>query len=182
MTRHAIRPCMLPAVLALGLAGCASLQVRSFVGRGANLQQYHSYAWGPAGVRSTGDPRLDNNEFFDRHVRTAIDKELAGRGFEPTASGAADLLVRYHASLTQKLDLGDAGQPYASRDHVDAHVFVYDAGTLVVDLVDPVSKALVWRGWAEGSFDGVVDNQRWLESRIDEAARRILQQLPKDLK
>ena len=93
MTRHTVRHGMLSAalaVLALGLAGCATLQVHSFVERGASLTQYHSYAWGPEGVRSTGDPRLDDNEFFEQHVRTAIDKQLAGRGFR---SNGHDRLV-----------------------------------------------------------------------------------------
>jgi hypothetical protein len=39
----------------------------------------------------------------------------------------------------------------------------------------------VWRGWAEDSFDGVVENQDWMEAEIDEAVARILETLPRGL-
>jgi uncharacterized protein DUF4136 len=58
---------------------------------------------------------------------------------------------------------------------------VYDAGTLFVDLVDTRTNRLVWRGWAEGSVDGVIDNQEWMEQRIDHVVTRILQRLPRGL-
>jgi hypothetical protein len=44
--------------------------------------------------------------------------------------------------------------------------------------VDARTNKLVWRGWAESTFDGVVDNQQWLERRIDEGVARILQTFP----
>jgi hypothetical protein len=44
--------------------------------------------------------------------------------------------------------------------------------------VDPRSNRLIWRGWAEGSFEGVIDNQEWLEKRIDETVARIMDRLP----
>jgi len=40
---------------------------------------------------------------------------------------------------------------------------------------------LIWRGWAEGSIEGVIDNQTWMESRIDEAVAKILERLPRNL-
>lgn len=166
------------AALALVLAGCATMQVRSFVERGAQLRQYHTYAWGPARMQSTGDPRLDNNEFFDRRVRTAIERELARRGFDGASSASPDLLVRYHASVTQKIDLGDGDRQSAPGSGTGDRAFVYDAGTLVVDLVDARRNRLVWRGWAEGSFEGAIDDQRWMESRIDDAVARIVRTLP----
>jgi hypothetical protein len=39
----------------------------------------------------------------------------------------------------------------------------------------------VWRGWIEGSLDGVIDHQDWLDARVDDAVTRILQQLPRAL-
>lgn len=166
------------AALAVALAGCATMRVRSFVESGTTLTQYRTYGWAPARARSTGDARLDSNEFFDERVRTAVDRGLAGRGFEQARGGAPDLLVRYHASITQQIDLGSDGSQSAYRGDLDERPFVYDAGTLVVDLVDTRTDTLVWRGWAEGSFEGAIDNQRWMEARIDEAVTKILRRLP----
>ena len=62
-----------------------------------------------------------------------------------------------------------------------ANRIVYDAGTIVVDLVDARTHRLVWRGWAEGSIDGVVDDQAWMEKRVDEAVARIMARLPRGM-
>jgi hypothetical protein len=165
-------------ILAAALSGCASMTVRSYMERGVDFQRYHTYRWNQAEALSTGDPRLDNNEFFDARLRTAIDGELAAKGFAKTTADAADLLVHYHASVTQQVDIRelDPGSRYC--EEVDCRPFIYEAGTLFVDLVDARTRTLVWRGWAEGSVEGVIDDQAWMEARVDEAISRILQKLP----
>jgi hypothetical protein len=173
----------LAAVLlaALATTGCASMNVSSYVERGANLRQYRTFAWGPRDALSTGDPRLDNNRFFDERVRSQVEARLASRGWEKTSSPTPDLLVHYHASVTQKIDVRDLDRGYSSCEGGDCRPYVYDAGTLFVDLVDARTSRLVWRGWAEGSINGVIENQDWLEERIDEAVERILLRLPPGL-
>ena len=132
-----------------------------------------------AGTLSTGDPRLDNNRFFDERVRMQVEKQLARHGFEPTTSATGDLLVHYHASITQRIDIAEL-DPDGNGD-VGRRSEVYDAGTLFIDLIETRTNKLVWRGWAEGSFDGVIDQQAWMEERIDDAVTRILQKLPRGL-
>jgi uncharacterized protein DUF4136 len=166
-------------LLAVALAGCATTHVSAYLSRGIDLRQYHTYGWGPADTLSTGDPRLDNNRFFDERVRMQVEKHLASRGFEPAPPGTADLFVHYHAGITQRIDTaqldpdgnGDAGRRSE----------VYDVGTLFIDLIDTRTSKLVWRGWAEGTLDGVIDQQEWMEERIDDAVTRILQKLPRGL-
>jgi hypothetical protein len=167
------------ALSAAALAGCATMHVSAYLSRGFDLREYHTYSWGPADPLSTGDPRLDNNRFFDERVRMQIDKQLAGRGFELTARESADLLVHYHASITQRIDTAEL-DPDGNGD-VGRRSEVYDAGTLFVDLIETRTNKLVWRGWAEGPFDGVIDQQAWMEERIDDAVTRILRKLPRGL-
>ena len=38
---------------------------------------------------ATGDPRLDNNEFFQARLKAAVEKGLGARGLEKTTSGTA---------------------------------------------------------------------------------------------
>ena len=47
-----------------------------------------------------------------------------------------------------------------------------------IDLVDRRTNRLVWRGWAAGSIEGLIDDQAWLEKRIDETVARIMLRLP----
>jgi hypothetical protein len=52
-------------------------------------------------------------------------------------------------------------------------------GTLFIDFIDTRTNRLAWRGWAEGSVDGVIDDQRWMEKVIDETVAKILARLPR---
>jgi hypothetical protein len=169
----------LAAVGALVLtAGCASMNVNSYVERGYDLNRFHTYAWSPAPAAATGDPRLDSNPFFDEQVRAEVEVQLARRGFERTAR-MPDLLVHYHASMTQRIETRDLDQQYGSCDKGNCRADVYDAGTILIDLVDPYTDKVIWRGWAEGAMDGVVDNQAWMEATINKAVTRIFERLPR---
>ncbi len=162
-------------------AGCATMNVNSYMERGADFRQYRTYNWAAPDTWSTGDPRLDNNRFFDERVRAQVEKELARRGFEKIATQQADMLVHYHASVSQEMDVRELDTSKSYCDEQDCRPFIYDKGTLFVDLVAPRTDKLIWRGWAEGSLDGVIDNQSWMESRIDEAVTKILTRLPSHL-
>ena len=161
---------------ALAVTACATTNTRSFVERGSDVALYRTYAWGAANVQATGDPRLDNNQFFGERIEAAVERQLAARGFERTA-GVPDLLVRYYASVEQQVNADGADRPYVACE--DCRPFVFDAGTIVIDLIDARTKRLVWRGWDEGSIDGVINNQVWMEKRVDESVARILGQLPR---
>lgn len=159
--------------LALALTGCASSEVKSYLARGVNLREHRTYNWALDDARSTGDPRLDNNRFFQERVQAAVEAQLADRGFEKTDS--PDLIVRYHASVTQDI----ANREADDRSNCEeCRPEVYDQGTLSIDLVDARTDRLVWRGWAKGSIDGVIDDQEWMEQRIDQAVVRIMRELP----
>jgi hypothetical protein len=53
-------------------------------------------------------------------------------------------------------------------------------GTLFIDFIDARTNTLAWRGWAEGSLDGVIDDQRWMEKVIDATVAKILARLPRN--
>ena len=161
------------AAAALMLTGCASLNVSSYVERGIDVRQYRTFGWAPTDGLYTGDPRLDNNRFFDERVRTEVEAGLAARGFEKVAM-TPDVLIHYHANLTQRVDPGELN----SCENDSCRPYVYDAGTLIVDFVDPHTNKVVWRGWAEGGIDGVIDNQAWMEKKVGDAVARILGRLP----
>ena len=160
--------------------GCASMNVNSFVERGYDLNRFHTYAWSPAPAVETGDPRLDSNPFFDEQIRAEVDVQMAMRGFERTGR-MPDLFVHYHASITQRINERDLAEQYGSCARGDCHVEVYDAGTILIDLVEPHTNKVIWRGWAEGAMDGVVDNQASMEARISRAVTRIFERLPRPL-
>jgi hypothetical protein len=168
-------------ILVPTLAGCASMKVYSYVERNLDLTPYRTYDWAPMESRSVGDPRLDNNPFFDERVRAAVEQELATKGFEKATSAAPDVRLHYHASVSQDIDIRGLNREYGYCEDADCGPYVYEAGTLLVDLVDARTNKLLWRGWAEGSMDGAIDDQKWMEERIDQAVKRILERLPRKL-
>ena len=161
------------------LGGCASFDVGSYEIHGFDAGRYRTYAWGSADARPTGDPRLDHNRFFDERVRARVEVELGMRGFEKLMTGApVDLVVDYHFNVRQRIDATTTAHQTSAPSEPERRSFVFDAGTLVLDLVDGRSAILVWRGWSEGSVHGVVDNQASLDVRVDETVTAILRQLP----
>ena len=95
--------------------------------------------------------RLDNNPFFQTRVQTATDRQLAVLGFEKVAS-APDLLLHYHASVGQELEhrrgRSSHTHPAMTAPAPTAWPTTYDAGTILLDIVDTRSNTLIWRGWA----------------------------------
>ena len=180
-----LRPGRFAAVVisALTLTGCASMQVNSFVERGIDFTQYHTYAWATNDQLVTGDPRLDNNPFFLERLQASVERQLATKGFEKTTSGTPELVLHYHASITQRIDVNrvDREYGYCYDEDCRARVTEYEAGTLVLDIVDARTNRVIWRGWAQDSVEGVLDNQDRMARKIDEAVKRMLERLPRGL-
>jgi hypothetical protein len=156
------------------------MTVSSHVDRGINFARYRTYDWGPADALPTGDPRLDKNPFFRDHVEGAVEKQLAARGLEMSTSDTPDLLIHYHASINQRIDVNRVDRRYGYCYGVDcpSDVIEYEAGTLVLDLVDSRTNRVIWRGWAQDTVEGVLDNEDEMARQIDEAITRMLARLP----
>jgi hypothetical protein len=165
----------LVAATAIAATACAPVRVNASLERGMDFTHYKSYAWAASDHFSTGDPRLDNNEFFQDRLRRTADGILATRGFEQGSTTAADLVIHYHASVRETIDVNGLDRKYGYCDSCRSSI--YDAGTITLDFVDAHTNKLVWRGWSEGSLDGI-DNQSIIEQRVDDAVTRILQKLP----
>lgn len=172
-----VAPMAAVAVSALAVTGCATMNVSSHVRHGIDFAQYRTYDWGPPDALPTGEPRLDENRFFKDHLQGAVERGLAARGFELSASGTPDLLIHYHASFRERVDVSGLDREYRYEDE-DSRPFVYEAGALGLDFVDSRTNRLIWRGWAESGMDGVIDDQAWMEQKIDEVVTRILKTLP----
>ncbi len=167
---------LLLSVVALSLSGCVVHRVHSHTNPEIELGRYRHYAWAPPVPWQTGDARLDNNHIFRAHVQKTIDRHLAGKGFVRESSlRSAELVVRYHATVVERVDV----QELAPWDLcTNCKPFVFDAGTLVVDLIDADTQALVWRGWSEGNMNGLIDSQHRLEAEADRIVERIFAVLP----
>ena len=169
----------LSGLAALTLAGCATMNVSSHVQEGLDFTKYRTFDWGPADALPTGDARLDRDPFFQDHVQGAVEKGLAAKGFTRAEGGTPDLIVHYHANITQRVDVNRLDQEYGYCYDADCSVRVFDvdAGTLVLDIMDARTNRLVWRGWAQHSVQDMLHDQDRMAARIDEAVDRMMLQL-----
>jgi hypothetical protein len=163
--------------LAGWLASCAPMRVTSYEAPAADMRAYKTYAWDSAELGLTGDPRLDNNRIFTDRVQQAADAQMRFRGYEKLTRGTADMTLHIHARVEQRIDSALLDVDRACQQP-ECHSYVYDQGTLLLDVVDARSKALIWRGWAERSLDGIVDNQDAMNQVIDRAVSAIFARLP----
>ena len=158
------------------------MNVSSHVERGLAFAQYHTYDWGPADAFPTGDPRLDKDPFFRDHMTGAVEKELSSRGLEWATSGTPDLLVHYHANITDRIDINrvDRQRGYCTADGCP-DVVNHEAGTFVIDVVDGRTNRLIWRGWAQSSVADILKNRDRVARRIDDAVTRMFARFPMPL-
>jgi hypothetical protein len=163
-------------VAAIALAACATMTAGSHVAPAVDLRAFYTYDWGPADALPVGDPRLDSDPYFHDYVQGAIEKQLSAKGLDrATAERPVDLLIHYHANIAMRIDVdrADRARGYCYGDDCTSRVVEYEAGTLVIDVVDAHSRQVIWRGWARDSVDGVLDNPDRLHKKIDAAVRRI---------
>lgn len=166
---------------ALALTGCATtMTVSSHVQRDLDIAPYRTYDWGPADALPTGDSRLDKNPFFRDQVLGAVEKELAAKGFEQSRSGTPDLLIHFHASINRRINANRVDREYGYCYEADCRVGVldYEAGTLVLDIVDPHTNMVVWRGWAQDSVEDTLRNRDRMAQKIREGVSRMLAMFP----
>jgi hypothetical protein len=175
-----LRVPILIAVVALA-GGCATtMNVSSHTDRSVDFARYGTYDWGPAGALPTGDPRLDKDPFFKDVLQGAVEKSLAARGLALGQGDEADLLIHYHASVSERLDVNQADSTlgYCPGEDCRSMATRYEAGTIVVDFVDTRSNRVVWRGWIQDRLESLIDDRERMAERIGEGVTRMLAGLP----
>lgn len=171
------------AMLAQSAMACATISVGSHVAPGLDFAHYRTFDWGPPDTLPSGDPRLDQDPFFQDNMLGAVEKGLTAKGLEHDWSGHPDLLIHYHANIAHRIDVNrvDRENGYCYDQACDARVTEYEAGTLILDLVDARTNRVIWRGWAQDSLEGVLGNRDRLAATIKSAVAGMLARLPRQL-
>ena len=176
----AFRYVTVAALAAVTFTGCATMTAGSYAARGVDFAQYHTYTWGEPDALPTGDPRLDSNPFFEDHFEGAVEQQLARSGFG-RVDDSPDLIVHYHANITQRLEVHGVDTTYGpcrDADDCQPRASEYDSGTLVLDFMDARTNKVVWRGWAQANVTNVINDQDRLERHIDDAVREMFERFP----
>ncbi len=176
--------CTVPRLLAVPLfvlSACATVSVGADHDPGVRFDQYRTFGWEASDGLPVGDPRLDNNPFFDSRVRAAAELELSAKGLR-LVKQSPDLLIHYHASVRQRVDVieRDERRGYSMTHHSQSSSVVeFEEGTLILDVADAKSKRILWRGWAQTDVGGLLDRPRDMEKRIGESMRLMVTSFPR---
>jgi len=178
-----------PAALVLALTACASVDVRTVTNPGANLTALHTFAVMPQPdqrlpAAQSNDPMLVNS-ISNRALRADLVKAFENRGY--ALSDKPDFTVAYYASTKEKLDVTywDYGYRYYpswwdgpgfyDRGYAPS-VTEYTEGTVIVDVVDPNTRELLWRGQGVAA---VSDDEAKYEQDLWKTVTAILEKFPR---
>ena len=142
--------------------------------RAVKFSAFKTYAW-------TRGTELTDELNHARVVR-AIDAALVAKGLmrvEPTAN--PDVLVAYHASFEKNLEIIGSAQglgPFGLGDRLgSARVQPVLSGTLVVDISDARTSAIVWRSLASSDIRPT-DNPESRDKKIATATKKMFKNYP----
>jgi hypothetical protein len=172
------------SLYAILLAGCAAtLNVSSHLDPTADFSSYRTYQWGPADPLPAGDPRLDRNGIFIDGFQGAVEKQMRARGIQMVDRGDVDLLIHVHAVVQDRIDINtiDRARGYVAIDDWRPLTRTYEAGTIVLDVIDARRNTLIWRGWVQTRLDDVLGNRTRMSQVIEQGVMRMFERYPRGL-
>jgi hypothetical protein len=169
---------MLAALLAALLVGCAGAQVQSDWDPQADFSNLRTWDWFPRSRPPVLDPRLDSG-LLDARIRQAVEAELAAKGYKPRGGPGADFFVSHTVAIQQKISAHSIDDFYGSPYRRTTRVYVdeYEVGTLVIEVLDPRKRQVIWSGSYQARLS-TASNPSQREERVRTAVRAILERFP----
>jgi hypothetical protein len=156
--------CTLFFVAMLGAA--FAQQVKTDFDHQANFSQYKTYSWQEV---------KPANSLWDARIKTAVDAQLASKGWTQVDIAGDVAIVAIKTTQTQRSlqtfydgfgggwrwrGFGGMGEAITTEQD-------YKEGTLVVDLYDAKTKQLIWRGSAEDTLSSKAEkNEKNLDKGV----------------
>jgi hypothetical protein len=181
---------LIPLMIALLLfAGCSSISVVSDYDSTLPLAGYKTYRWTDnAGAGRNGNI-LAENPLILKRIKSAVDKEFAGRGYRLDNNAPVDFTLAVYAGLRERVyyEPPPPGFYYHRGFHGrygyydpfwwGPYARYYDEGTLGIDIFDNRTGRLAWHGVGRGIVNDY-RNGYDLQRDIDEAVSKILAEFP----
>lgn len=164
------------------LAGCAGFRVNTDYDPGADFSSFRTYAWLPPQPGPL-DRRL-HNDLVDARIRLAMESALAERGFDQAQSQKADFLITYYLGIESRINVqtvhhtwGYSRRGWSGGVSTRTHVDQYEQGTLMIDVLEPSTRRLVWRGSTDARIRQRSDPVS-RQARISDAVEAIMKRFP----
>jgi hypothetical protein len=170
---------VLVIVIMLTSLSCSSTKIYSDHNSAVDFADYSSFAWfdrpdhkRPAGRRGQMSPLVEDR------VEKAVNLELDSRGLTESTPRRADFLVATYTSLQRKVRVSHVGYGYGrwygGLRGGTSYRHEYAVGSVVVDVIDPDRRELVWRGVAESAFSSPNPS----DEKVAKVVARVLADFP----
>jgi hypothetical protein len=165
----------------VALSPVLAQQVKTDFDHQANFSQYKTYSWQEVKVP---------NSLWVARIESAVDAQLAAKGWTRVDNGGDVALVAIKTTKTQKTlstfydgmgggwgwrrfgggGLGGFGESETTEQD-------YKEGTLVIDMYDAKTKQLIWRGSAEDTLSNKAEKN---EKNLDKGVAKMFKEFPPD--
>jgi Domain of unknown function (DUF4136) len=172
-------------MFALAAAACGStIDVHTMVAPEANFTTQGTFRVLDAPVRRDGRPTtgaddpMVNNSIANRALRERITKAFTERGYQ-SVDREPDFAVAFYASARETIDVSawDYGYPIRSRWPRPVYqqtVTEVLEGSVVVDVIDPRTQELLWRGEGTARLsDDPAENVKELAKAAEAVVRKF---------
>lgn len=178
------------AAVSLPSAAADDVEIRTQRDKTFSFKGVQTWRWhpdGPGSVRmmssTLDDPDAVRKE-LEPVVVSAVEREMAARGLTQ-ADGPADLHVNYYLLVTPATSSTEVGQFLPSVTEYGLPPFprattrlrAFEQGSLVIDVVSPPLKSVVWRGIAQAEIQRKFSEAE-RHARIAKAVHDIVAKLP----
>ncbi len=152
---------ILAALLLVSLAGCSRVQTGSEIDSGADFASLKTFGWMSGAEQQAEDVRL-NDPRIQETIRAAVEKSLSDKGYELVDRERADFLVTWFGAIEKKIRQESLDHFYAPYGYGTLYrdpalntapagtVLEYEEGTVIVDILDPRTGKILWRGSGSG--------------------------------
>jgi len=139
-------------------------------------------------TRMPEDP-VGTNTLWNQRIREGLQEHLAQIGYRKVNDGEPDFLVTYFMGIKEKYDIryidygfpgrwgtwGPWGRWYGwepSFGQVDVWRIPYHESTLVLDVIDPHTNQLVWRGYDTRTID-FEKSEKTIHKSVEKVTKRF---------
>ncbi|WP_242919095.1 DUF4136 domain-containing protein [Pontibacter liquoris] len=161
---------LLPFLVSACMVASGIAHTNAISAPGAKPAKYTTYAWYQEQPPAQATYDKGFSPSLDQHIRHAVMEELQQRGYKQVpVTENPDVLLAYDVSVQVPVEkdkpenfASGFGYSYAYMAGYRYHyndgglpgyrpVDLFKEGTLIIDMINPKTNALVWRGWSEGA-------------------------------
>jgi hypothetical protein len=132
-----------------------------------------------------GDSRggMSDDQLISQDIKRAVDEQLAQKGLTRVEKNG-DLQIAYHAAIREEKGIDLNGMGWGGRGFgglwdgsISGQTSTIPIWTLVIDVYDPATKQLIWRGQASKSIDLKKDPDKNFKN-LEKAMTKLFKNYP----